>query len=39
VGEFVEGLRTGRPFATDRPDNLQTLELMEACHLAAGVQP
>ncbi|MFN9391519.1 MAG: Gfo/Idh/MocA family oxidoreductase [Betaproteobacteria bacterium] len=39
VREFVDGLRTGRGFATDRLDNLQTLELMEACYLAAGVQP
>jgi predicted dehydrogenase len=35
----VEGLRTGRAFAADRLDNLQTLELMEACYVAAGVQP
>lgn len=35
--EFVEGIRAGTPFETDRLDNLQTLELMEACYEAAGV--
>jgi D-apiose dehydrogenase len=36
IREFVSGLRTGRPFATDRLDNLQTLRLMEAVYVAAG---
>jgi len=37
VTEFVTGLRTGRPFATDRLDNLRTLRLMEAIYRLAGV--
>lgn len=37
VSEFVTGLRTGRPFATDRLDNLRTLRLMEAIYRLAGV--
>lgn len=37
VTEFVSGLRTGTPFATDRLDNLRTLRLMESIYLAAGV--
>ncbi len=37
VREFVQGIRTGKPFPTDRLDNLETLKLMEACYLAAGV--
>lgn len=36
--EFVNGIRTGAAFETDRLDNLKTLELMEACYQAAGVQ-
>ena len=36
VTEFVTGLRTGRRFATDRLDNLQTLRLMEAIYNRAG---
>lgn len=35
---FVDGLRTGRPFETDRLDNVQTLELMESVYRAAGVE-
>lgn len=35
--EFVEGIRSGKPFETDRLDNLETLKLMEACYEAAGV--
>jgi len=38
VREFVRGLRDGKPFATDRMDNLETLKLMEACYVAAGVK-
>jgi predicted dehydrogenase len=38
VREFVNGIRTGRPFPTDRLDNLETLKLMESCYLAAGVK-
>jgi len=37
VTDFVSGLRTGAPFQTDRLDNIETLELMEACYRAAGV--
>lgn len=37
IADFVEGVRTGRPFQTDRLDNLQTLKLMEAAYRAAGV--
>ena len=38
VREFVRGLRDDKPFAIDRLDNLETLKLMEACYVAAGVQ-
>ena len=38
VREFVRGLRDGKPFATDRLDNLETLKLMESCYVAAGVK-
>jgi hypothetical protein len=37
VGDFVDGLLSGRPFQTDRLDNLETLRLMEACYAAAGI--
>jgi hypothetical protein len=37
VAEFVTGLRSGAPFATDRLDNLQTLRLMESVYRVAGV--
>jgi predicted dehydrogenase len=37
IQEFVRGLRTGEAFPTDRLDNLETLKLMEACYIAAGV--
>ena len=37
VRAFAHGLRSGQPFETDRLDNLETLKLMEACYLAAGV--
>ncbi|GGH59302.1 Gfo/Idh/MocA family oxidoreductase [Frigidibacter albus] len=37
VTDFVEGLRTGRPFQTDRLDNLKTLRLMESIYRVAGV--
>jgi len=37
VQEFVDGVRNGTPFPTDRMDNLETLKLMEACYVAAGV--
>jgi len=37
VADFVSGLRSGAPFQTDRLDNIETLELMEACYRAAGV--
>ncbi len=35
---FVDGLRTGQPFETDRLDNFKTLELMESVYRAAGVE-
>ncbi|MEM9358000.1 MAG: Gfo/Idh/MocA family oxidoreductase [Pseudomonadota bacterium] len=38
IAEFVSGIRDSRPFETDRLDNLETLRLMEACYIAAGVE-
>jgi predicted dehydrogenase len=38
VREFVGGVRDGRPFETDRLDNLETLRLMESVYHAAGVE-
>lgn len=38
IREFVKGIRSGRTFPTDRLDNLETLKLMEACYVAAGVR-
>ncbi len=38
VREFVNGIRTGGPFPTDRLVNLETLKLMEASYVAAGVK-
>ncbi len=38
VREFVNGIRTSRAFPTDRLDNLETLKLMEASYVAAGVK-
>jgi predicted dehydrogenase len=38
VREFVHGIRTGKPFPTDRMDNLETLKLMESSYIAAGVK-
>lgn len=35
---FVDGLRTGQPFETDRLDNIQTLELMESVYRITGVE-
>ncbi|QPM92405.1 Gfo/Idh/MocA family protein [Pseudooceanicola algae] len=37
VSDFVDGLRSDRPFQTDRLDNLRTLQLMESIYRAAGV--
>ncbi len=37
ITDFVEGLRSGRPFQTDRLDNLRTLRLMEQIYRTAGV--
>ena len=37
VQAFVQGIREGTPFPTDRLDNLETLQLMEDCYTAAGV--
>ncbi|WP_061931308.1 Gfo/Idh/MocA family protein [Aureimonas sp. AU22] len=36
IASFVQGLRTGKPFPTDRLDNLETLRLMEAAYTFAG---
>ncbi len=38
VREFVNGIRSGKPFPTDRLDNLETLRLMESCYVSAGVK-
>jgi hypothetical protein len=38
VREFVQGIRSGNPFPTDRLDNLETLKLMESSYIAAGVK-
>jgi D-apiose dehydrogenase len=38
IVEFISGLSTGRPFETDRLDNLETLRLMESVYIAAGVE-
>lgn len=35
IRHFVDGLRTGRPFATEAADNLEVLRLVEACYAAA----
>ncbi len=35
---FVDGVRQGHPFETDRLDNLQTLRLMESVYVSAGVE-
>lgn len=37
IREFVDGIRAGTPFPTDRLDNLETLKLMESCYVAAGI--
>jgi predicted dehydrogenase len=37
IRQFVEGVRDGTPFETDRLDNLETLRLMESVYAAAGV--
>jgi len=38
ITSFVNGVRDGTPFETDRLDNLQTLRLMESVYTAAGVE-
>jgi predicted dehydrogenase len=38
VRQFVDGIRCGMPFETDRLDNLETLRLMESVYAAAGVE-
>jgi predicted dehydrogenase len=38
VRQFVDGIRRGKPFETDRLDNLETLRLMESVYDAAGVE-
>ncbi len=35
---FVQGVRSGVPFETDRLDNLETLRLMQSVYAAAGVE-
>ena len=36
IGVFLEGVRSGEAFETDRLDNLETLRLMESVYRAAG---
>jgi hypothetical protein len=36
--EFIRCLKDGKPFETDRLDNLETLRLMESVYAAAGVE-
>lgn len=38
MAAFLAGLRDGTPFETDRRDNLETMRLMEAVYVAAGVE-
>jgi predicted dehydrogenase len=38
VRAFVEGVRDGSPFETDRKDNLETMRLMESVYLSAGIE-
>ncbi|MEO4045388.1 Gfo/Idh/MocA family oxidoreductase [Hoeflea sp. CAU 1731] len=38
MADFVQGLRDGTPFETDRLDNLETLRLMESVYAAAGME-
>ena len=38
IRDFVEGVRSGRAFETDRLDNLATLRLMESVYRAAGME-
>lgn len=38
VGDFMAGVRDGKPFETDRLENLETLRLMESVYAAAGVE-
>ncbi len=37
IQDFVNGLRTGQAFQTDRLENLETLRLMESAYVAAGI--
>lgn len=39
MAAFVNGLRDGTPFETDRLDNLETLRLMECVYQAAALEP
>jgi predicted dehydrogenase len=36
IAHFVEALRTGKPFETDRLDNLKTLRLVDEAYRLAG---
>ena len=38
MSAFLAGLRDGKPFETDRLDNLETMRLMESVYRAAGVE-
>lgn len=38
IAHFVEALRTGQPFETDRLDNLKTLRLVDEAYRLAGIQ-
>jgi predicted dehydrogenase len=37
IAHFVEALRTGQPFETDRLDNLKTLRLVDDAYRLAGI--
>ena len=37
IAHFVEALRTGQPFETDRLDNLKTLRLVDEAYRLAGI--
>jgi D-apiose dehydrogenase len=37
IAHFVEALRGGKPFETDRLDNLKTLRLVEEAYRLGGI--
>ena len=38
IAHFVEALRTGQPFETDRLDNLKTLKLVDEAYRFAAIK-